>query len=203
MTEESKEIVKPKKISILSRILYLFGALMYLGITCLMILFASTGLGRLVWKEVAIYGALFGTCIIGAGVTSFIFGRRIFISQEHRRWKNKTLITTATLSLILSIYLSSSYPSLTFGQRAKESDMKYNLHQMFLACQYYWEEEGDDKICDHNIASQQKYGYIQSKAVSIIGKGAANDFTATAHHEKSPKGFFINAEGIIAEVKNP
>jgi len=201
MTEESQTKAVAKKISIILRILYLFGALLYLGIAYLMTVFTS-GLERLNWIDFIIYGTLFGICILGAGFTSIIFARKIFMSAEHRGWMKKTLVTTTVLSFVLFVFLLLVSPSLQFGTRANESAAKSNLHNMFLACQYYWEEEGDDKICDHNIASQEKYGYAKIKAVGIAGKGTARDFTATAQHEKTSTVFTINAEGKITEVNN-
>jgi len=79
--------------------------------------------------------------------------------------------------------------------------VKYDLHPTFQACQTYWKEKGDDKSCNLEIVSQEKYGFVPSKYVSITGKGTAANFTASAQYQDSPKVFSIDAQGTITKKK--
>ena len=77
-----------------------------------------------------------------------------------------------------------------------------HLYSFYLACKSYWEEKGNDKNCDLNIASQKEYGFIKSREISISGKGKAANFTAAGYIEKIGKVFTIDAEGKITEAES-
>ena len=83
--------------------------------------------------------------------------------------------------------------------RAPISDTKSNLHNLYLACKAYWVDEGSAEPCSVNTASQEKYGYVKSKGVTVHVAGAENDFCAVAWHQDTQRMFSKNSIGQIAE----
>ena len=64
--------------------------------------------------------------------------------------------------------------------RSYNSQIKSNLHNIFLACKVYWADKGSTHSCNADIAKGNEYGYIQSPDVVIHGSGPENDFCAIA-----------------------
>lgn len=118
--------------------------------------------------------------------------------KYYKRVRN-TYLTIFAIFIILGA-ITFIQQARHMKERARTSAAKSNLHNMFVACQTYWKEKGSDKNCNLNTVTQKKYEFVQSKYVSIAGKGTAANFTAIAQHEKSSKVFTVNAQGKVTQV---
>lgn len=85
--------------------------------------------------------------------------------------------------------------------RAFNSDVKSNLHNVYLACKAYWADHGSENLCARQFYKSTTYGYIQSAEVVVRAGGNEHDFHAVATHNKSNKWYWINPPGKISELK--
>lgn len=76
---------------------------------------------------------------------------------------------------------------------------KSNLHNLYLACNDYWEDKGSSGTCTVDTASKEEYGFIQGSGVIICGSGAKNNFCAIAWHPRTNLISRINWRGTIWE----
>lgn len=87
------------------------------------------------------------------------------------------------------------------------SDAKNDLHNLFLACKVFHIDEGSDKECSAEIASQDRFGFIPSRTrghgneniSSFLTIGDENSFCAIT---KKPESilWMINRKGEIHNV---
>ena len=84
-----------------------------------------------------------------------------------------------------------------YKERAYDSDIKSNLHNVFLACKSYWTDEGSARDCTVPIVSGTNYGYIQNPKITIVATGEETAFTGTASHSDSSNTFTIYELGTI------
>jgi len=197
MNDESKATTKNKNLSILERIVFFLGMLIFLSFALLM------GSQSYKWITMPINffisdAIIYGLLSLGLGFTAFMLGYVVFMPVARHGWIKNKLFISAILSFLFIIFIPyqlAGYHQHVF--RSFDSDANSNLHHMFLACQTYWEEKGSDKNCDLNTVTQKEYGFVQSEYVNIDGKGTAKNFTATAQHLGSPIIFTIDAIGNI------
>lgn len=189
------------KLSTGQKFLYFVVMLLSFGFAILSsaLVFKSLFSGRIDWFS--LLGAIFFA--LSFGFASFLFGYKVFMPVARHGWIKGKLKGAVILSIFLLAYIVGAPGFFQYRARAYDSDAKSNLHYMFVACQAYWLENGDDQNCDLNIVSQEEYGFVLNDKVSIDGKGMAEDFTATAHHEAGSHIFTINNQGEVTESWRP
>ena len=148
-----------------------------------------------------IYAGLFGVILMGCLFSSFMYGYKVFQPLSKQGWIKDKLVFTASASFIFGFLLTASYSNtIQYAKRGLNYQAKIDLHNIYLACKAYWADEGGDKNCNVDIASQTSYGYVQSKDISVSGSGTETTFTAKDHNTKETKTFTMNSLGAITEV---
>lgn len=105
------------------------------------------------------------------------------------------------LLIIFLLMLILVLPQCSTYKNYAPTDVKSNLRNLYIACNAYWADKGNDKNCTVDIASQDTYGYIQSSDVAVSGNGTATTFVARGHHVKSYKSYIMNTTGDIIRDK--
>lgn len=198
---ENKEPTSPEHLSVGKKISYFLGMLIFLSIAFMM--------GSLSYHEITapindlIGSGIYGLTSLGLGFASFLFGYKVFVPVARQGWIKNKLMNTAVISFLGAILMAINLPHQNqYRFYRYNSQAKFDLHNTFLVCQTYWQEKGNDKVCDLKVASQEEYGFVQSEYVNIDGKGTAANFTATAQHLGNHIIFTIDAKGKITEVKS-
>jgi len=113
--------------------------------------------------------------------------------------KGFTLIELLIVIGIIGVLAAIAIPRFNqYKARAYDSDVKSNIHNVYLACKAYWADSGSGGSCTQATALLTTYGYIQSAAVSI---SVANDETTWAgtsiNTNNTAKVFTVNSLGAI------
>lgn len=146
-------------------------------------------------RESGSSGLLKGFCLGMAVAIALIISYNLYQSQSDNNKKIEQFANTSTAYADTSKISDKS----TLQAGALDSDVKSNLHNLYLACKAYWADEGPRKPCTLAIAKGKDYGFILSSDVEIkIRNFYEEDFLAGARHKEMDAYYYqINSGANI------
>ena len=113
--------------------------------------------------------------------------------------KGFTLIELLIVIGIIGVLAAIAIPRFNqYKARAYDSDVKANIHNIYLACKAYWTDSGSGQSCTQATALLTAYGYLQSAAVSIGVSLDETSWVGTAYNmNNTAKQFTVNSLGAI------
>ena len=116
-----------------------------------------------------------------------------------RNEKGFTLIELLTVVAILGVLAAIAIPVFAqYKGRAYDADTKSHLHNIYLACKAYWNDEGSASNCTAPTVSSTAYGYTQTSNISIVVTGNEYNFAGTASNTNSTNTFTMDSVGSIS-----
>ncbi len=73
----------------------------------------------------------------------------------------------------------------------------YQLGSYYAACDSFWQEKGDDRICTTEVAADSELPYVENPKVTITGSGTRETFYAEAVYAGSDSVYAINGQGDV------
>ena len=114
--------------------------------------------------------------------------------------KGFTLIELLIVIGIIGVLAAIAIPRFNqYKARAYDSDVKSNIHNIYLACKAYWADSGSGQSCTQATALLTTYGYLQSAAVSIDVTSDETSWVGTGINiNNTVKQFTVNSLGAIS-----
>jgi hypothetical protein len=120
-------------------------------------------------------------------------------TQPRRLYISGGTLAIVTL-LLVGISINFIFRPTPFALKRYEAATKSQLHNLWLACNVYWEDKGQESICSEDIIKDLDYGFVQLPEVEIYGSGNKEKFSITASHKKVEKVFKLKSDGEIVEL---
>ena len=117
-----------------------------------------------------------------------------------RNEKGFTLIELLIVIAIIGILAAIAIPQFNqYKARAYDSDVKSNIHNMYLDSKANWADSGSAGDCTRPTALLTTYGYIQSASVSwMTATGGETAWAGTVENLNVPgKTFSVDSLGAI------
>ncbi len=111
-----------------------------------------------------------------------------------------TLIEMLIVIAIIGILAAVAIPQfVAYKNKAYEGDAKSNLHNLYLACYAYWQDNGSAQDCDETEVNNSTYGFVQSPEIQItVSTKNQSNFSAQANHQDGGGTVNINSSGNIS-----